>query len=232
MAVQYINPKSQGTYDQWYLGAGANKWKSQAKDNDSFSDGYIWTQDAAYTYQSFKPDQVAPHTSIVSWTTATGGGKNANSAYGTYGWYDTTLGWLNYGSFIYDVFIWGTHGYSVAWSPVPSDATLARPELEMMLRNDVGTAAYPIYQNYFYAIVDYNPSGGMFLPIMQLATSVIGSGLILREIPKLNAWLKRTQKFHLSDREFTEAHRQWKEFRHTRYFDLGAHKWQIGMHPL
>ena len=227
MATQRILPTANdATYNAWVLGGGSSKWAAMDPDDaNSFQYSHINVTTTGTVQQGFTKTVPYGRISITSWTTYIGGGKNANSAATFYGMYQKSVGWRSQANSFFDIFIWGTHGFSTVWSS-PTNAQIDSTDTIFLIGNTDGDGSHPSYVNYLYADFVFVPAGETFISIWSLVSSLLGTGLILKDMPAISSWLFRNHRIRFDKHEYEEALRLWRGHRFTRYFDLRSKTWR------
>lgn len=231
MATQNIIPTgNHPSWNQWAQGGGSSKWQNMdPSDPNPFSSSFISMTVISTDYQGFYVTAPAPRLAILGWTTYIAGGKNANMAQTYFGMYDSAVGWRTFAASWFDIFVWNQHGFSVGWAP--TDAMIDSPTLLELCYNTDGDGSHPSYVNYFYSVFTYTPADMSFISIWNLIAPFIGAGLVLKDMARVNSWLRGNTNFSFEKHEYGEAFRQWKTRKFSRYFDLGARQWRIGTLP-
>ena len=231
MATQRILPiGDDASYNSWGQGGGSTKYGNMDPAHaNSFSTSYIGIASIGTYYQGFTKTVPYPRVSITSWTTYIGGGKNANSAQSVFGMYKKGVGWIVNSNCYFNIFIWSVQGVSQAW-PSPTDANVDSTDTIFLVYNTDDDGTHPSYVDYFYADFVFVAAGETFISIWSLVSSLLGTGLLLKDMPAISKWLFRNHQIRFDKDEYQQALRLWKEHKFTRYFDLRSNSWQ--MHAL
>lgn len=212
-------PSGVGTPDAWPLGAGASKVAAVATIDDATT--YIYGVSASALDQEFT-FPAAP-TGIID-------PVNSCILFGR--WYRNVLGSSRNFQAIYNGGVDGVNqeaSVGGAWVTINpfytatagAQRSIAQVNGEHGMRMN-GGGSYELWCTYFARYIDYTLAAGGFVWLLSLIGS-IGANLMLHEMPQLAAYLGGLRfeggrrKHTLKHDEWTEAWREWREYRHPVY---------------
>jgi hypothetical protein len=219
-----------GTYQGW--ASYYYVYQSDASDATYMNTGQNGVYIASYPMADLPADAGAVSGDVI-WhdrNTFTGDAPVSDWALFRYAGTDSYIGVASYGGYIAEA----TATYSLApgsaaWTPTIINAT------EIGVYANMGINDF-LYCYDLWATGTYLQAGGCLIPIYNLIGPLLGASLLWKDFLKIGSQWHQASKgtrIRWSKEELAKAWLEYKDGkRPVRYFDFGAHKWQIGMHPL